>query len=140
MENQCLMVLQARALMSLKKWTVVWLHPGPWNGFLDCVIWSFLGLREIAILSPRGELRSLVLELLGKWKFCRLNFPTVLQQEVYVPQDPESPEEEEIKEKKPTSQGKSSSKKETFKRDGKEKKDRGVTRVRGLVNMLLFTT
>uniref|UniRef100_A0A4X1SN89 RNA binding motif protein 6 n=1 Tax=Sus scrofa TaxID=9823 RepID=A0A4X1SN89_PIG len=50
------------------------------------------------------------------------------QQEVYVPQDPESPEEEEIKEKKPTSQGKSSSKKETFKRDGKEKKDRGVTR------------
>ncbi|XP_016045557.1 RNA-binding protein 6 isoform X5 [Erinaceus europaeus] len=51
------------------------------------------------------------------------------QQEVYVPQDPESPEEEEVKEKKPTSQvGKSSSKKETSKRDVKEKKDRGVTK------------
>ncbi|OBS71312.1 hypothetical protein A6R68_00145, partial [Neotoma lepida] len=50
------------------------------------------------------------------------------QQEVYVPQDPESPEEEEMKEKKPTSQGKSSSKKETSKRDSKEKKDRGVTK------------
>nr|XP_054101644.1 RNA-binding protein 6 isoform X5 [Callithrix jacchus] len=49
------------------------------------------------------------------------------QQEVYVPQDPGLPEEEEIKEKKP-SQGKSSSKKEMSKRDGKEKKDRGVTR------------
>lgn len=57
----------------------------------------------------------------------------MLQQEVFVPQDPGSPEEEEIKEKKPTSQGKSSSKKETSKRDGKEKKDRGATRVRGLV-------
>lgn len=55
---------------------------------------------------------------------------TVLQQEVYVPQDPGSPEEEDIKEKKPSSQGKSSSKKETSKRDGKDKKDRGVTRVR----------
>uniref|UniRef100_A0A2K5KFL2 RRM domain-containing protein n=1 Tax=Colobus angolensis palliatus TaxID=336983 RepID=A0A2K5KFL2_COLAP len=50
------------------------------------------------------------------------------QQEVYVPQDPGLLEEEEIKEKKPTSQGKSSSKKEMSKRDGKEKKDRGVTR------------
>ncbi|XP_049496466.1 RNA-binding protein 6 isoform X5 [Panthera uncia] len=50
------------------------------------------------------------------------------QQEVYVPQDPGSPEEEEIKEKKSTIQGKSSSKKEASKRDGKEKKDRGVTR------------
>lgn len=50
------------------------------------------------------------------------------QQEVYVPQDPESPEEEEIKEKKSTSQGKANSKKETSKRDGKEKKDRGVTK------------
>lgn len=45
-----------------------------------------------------------------------------------MPQDPGLPEEEEIKEKKPTSQGKSSSKKEMSKRDGKEKKDRGVTR------------
>lgn len=45
-----------------------------------------------------------------------------------MPQDPESPEEEEIKEKKSTSQGKSNSKKETSKRDGKEKKDRGVTK------------
>ncbi|XP_023375288.1 RNA-binding protein 6 [Otolemur garnettii] len=50
------------------------------------------------------------------------------QQEVYVPQDPGSPEEEEIKEKKPTSQGKLSSKKDTPKRDSKEKKDRGMTR------------
>nr|XP_003476508.2 RNA-binding protein 6 isoform X2 [Cavia porcellus] len=50
------------------------------------------------------------------------------QQEVYVPQDPGSPEEEEIKEKKPTSQGKSSSKKEIPKRDSKEKKDRTVTK------------
>nr|BAE37785.1 unnamed protein product [Mus musculus] len=50
------------------------------------------------------------------------------QQEVYVPQDPESPDEEEIKEKKSTSQGKSNSKKETSKRDGKEKKDRGMTK------------
>nr|XP_042137553.1 RNA-binding protein 6 isoform X1 [Peromyscus maniculatus bairdii]XP_042137554.1 RNA-binding protein 6 isoform X1 [Peromyscus maniculatus bairdii]XP_042137555.1 RNA-binding protein 6 isoform X1 [Peromyscus maniculatus bairdii] len=50
------------------------------------------------------------------------------QQEVYVPQDPESPEEEEMKEKKSTSQGKSSSKKETSKRESKEKKDRGVTK------------
>ncbi|KAM8758125.1 RNA-binding protein 6 [Rhynchonycteris naso] len=50
------------------------------------------------------------------------------QQEVYVPQDPGLPEEEESKEKKPLSQGRSSSKKETSKRDGKEKKDRGVTR------------
>ncbi|KAB1264094.1 RNA-binding protein 6 [Camelus dromedarius] len=58
------------------------------------------------------------------------------QQEVYVPQDPGSPEEEEIKEKKPTSQGKSSSKKETSKRDGKEKKDRGVTRPK-VVNPLI---
>ncbi|XP_031201590.1 RNA-binding protein 6 [Mastomys coucha] len=50
------------------------------------------------------------------------------QQEVYVPQDPESPDEEETKEKRSTSQGKSNSKKETSKRDGKEKKDRGVTK------------
>uniref|UniRef100_A0A9L0S8N4 RNA binding motif protein 6 n=1 Tax=Equus caballus TaxID=9796 RepID=A0A9L0S8N4_HORSE len=50
------------------------------------------------------------------------------QQEVYVPQDPGSPEEEESKDKKLCSQGKSTSKKETSKRDGKEKKDRGVTR------------
>ncbi|XP_012781349.2 RNA-binding protein 6 isoform X3 [Ochotona princeps] len=50
------------------------------------------------------------------------------QQEVYVPQDPGSPEEEEIKEKKPTSQGKSSSKKETPKKDCKEKKDKTVPR------------
>ncbi|EHB15810.1 RNA-binding protein 6 [Heterocephalus glaber] len=50
------------------------------------------------------------------------------QQEVYVPQDPGSPEEEEIKEKKPTSQGKSSSKKEMPKRHSKEKKDRTVTK------------
>lgn len=64
---------------------------------------------------------------------------TVLQQEVYVPQDPGSPEEEDIKEKKPSSQGKSSSKKETSKRDSKDKKDRGVTRVRGLVNPPSFS-
>ncbi|XP_040850440.1 RNA-binding protein 6 isoform X3 [Ochotona curzoniae] len=50
------------------------------------------------------------------------------QQEVYVPQDPGSPEEEEVKEKKPTSQGKSSSKKETPKKDCKEKKDKAVPR------------
>ncbi|KAM6169672.1 RNA-binding protein 6 [Rhynchocyon petersi] len=51
------------------------------------------------------------------------------QQEVYVPQDPESPEEEEeIKERKPTSQGKSSGRKESSKRDGKEKKDRAVAK------------
>ncbi|XP_010613819.1 RNA-binding protein 6 isoform X1 [Fukomys damarensis] len=50
------------------------------------------------------------------------------QQEVYVPQDPGSPEEEDIKEKKPTSQGRSSSKKEMSKRDSKEKKDRTVTK------------
>lgn len=46
-----------------------------------------------------------------------------------MPQDPGSPEEEESKDKKLCSQGKSTSKKETSKRDGKEKKDRGVTRV-----------
>ncbi|XP_075403510.1 RNA-binding protein 6 isoform X1 [Tenrec ecaudatus] len=50
------------------------------------------------------------------------------QQEVYVPQDPGSSEEEEIKEKKPAGQGKSSGKKETSKRDSKEKKDKGVAK------------
>ncbi|XP_055485587.1 RNA-binding protein 6 isoform X2 [Psammomys obesus] len=56
------------------------------------------------------------------------------QQEVYVPQDPESSEEEEIKEKKSTSQGKSNSKKEISKRDSKEKKDRGVTKFQESTN------
>ena len=73
----------------------------------------------------------------GKVK-CSIDL-TVLQQEVYVPQDPGSPEEEDIKEKKPSSQGKSSSKKETSKRDSKEKKDRGVTRVRGHGNPAFFS-
>lgn len=50
-----------------------------------------------------------------------------------MPQDPGSPEEEESKERKPASQGKSGGKKEPSKRDGKEKKDRGGPRVRGLV-------
>ncbi|XP_036850124.1 RNA-binding protein 6 isoform X1 [Manis javanica] len=50
------------------------------------------------------------------------------QQEVYVPHDPGLPEEEETQEKKPTSQGKSGGKKDTSKRDGKEKTDRGATR------------
>lgn len=61
-----------------------------------------------------------------------LPVPTVLQQEVYVPQDPGSPEEEESREKKPASQGKSGGRKETYKRDSKEKKDRSGPRVRGL--------
>lgn len=50
------------------------------------------------------------------------------QQEVYVPQDPGSPEEEESREKKPASQGKPGGKKETSKRDGKERKDRSGPR------------
>lgn len=55
-----------------------------------------------------------------------------------MPQDPGSPEEEESKEKKPASQGKSGGKKETSKRDGKEKKDRGGPRVSGLTICSLF--
>lgn len=45
-----------------------------------------------------------------------------------MPHDPGLPEEEETQEKKPTSQGKSGGKKDTSKRDGKEKTDRGATR------------
>lgn len=53
-----------------------------------------------------------------------------------MPQDPGPPEEEESREKKPASQGKSGGKKEASKRDGKEKKDRGGPRVRGLGSAL----
>lgn len=93
---------------------------------------------ERTVLSPRKEL-LLRPETTGKVKYpVDLPVPTVLQQEVYVPQDPGSPEEEESKEKKPASQGKSGGKKEPSKRDGKEKRDRSGPRVRGLAICPLF--